>query len=472
MNGAAPELLDIAAMGERIAAGELSPVELVRAQLDRIEALDGGLRAYVSLYPEQAMDAASQAEREIAAGAYRGPLHGIPLAVKDLFQVAGMRRTCGSKILDEGVADSDATSVARLRRAGAIILGLLNLHEFAFGPTGINPHVGTARNPWSRDRVCGGSSSGSGCAVAASLAAGALGSDTGGSIRIPAALCGVVGLKQTYGLASRAGIYPLCASLDHGGPLTRTVRDAALLLGAIAGADDDDPTTTGAVARDYTAALAQPLDGLRIGVPRDFYFDRLHAEVAVAVQAAIGQLSDLGAAVEEVVLPFNREAIDAWNVMAQAEAYATHEGHLTRHGDELSPDVAERLLLGRDLTANQYLRARDSRMRINREMAAVLAETPVLALPTTALPAVPIETGALWVGDRKVEGWRALGQLTRLACFTGQPAISVPCGFTADGLPVGLQLLAGWFEEPTLLRVASAYEGATEWHRRRPPLAS
>jgi aspartyl-tRNA(Asn)/glutamyl-tRNA(Gln) amidotransferase subunit A len=282
----------------------------------------------------------------------------------------------------------------------------------------------------------------------------------------------VVGLKQTYGLASRAGIYPLCASLDHGGPLTRTVRDAALLLGAIAGADDDDPTTTGAVARDYTAALAQPLDGLRIGVPRDFYFDRLHAEVAVAVQAAIGQLSDLGAAVEEVVLPFNREAIDAWNVMAQAEAYATHEGHLTRHGDELSPDVAERLLLGRDLTANQYLRARDSRMRINREMAAVLAETPVLALPTTALPAVPIETGALWVGDRKVEGWRALGQLTRLACFTGQPAISVPCGFTADGLPVGLQLLAGWFEEPTLLRVASAYEGATEWHRRRPPLAS
>ncbi|MDP6345444.1 MAG: amidase, partial [Alphaproteobacteria bacterium] len=293
MNGAAPELLDIAAMGERIAAGELSPVELVRAQLDRIEALDGGLRAYVSLYPEQAMDAASQAEREIAAGAYRGPLHGIPLAVKDLFQVAGMRRTCGSKILDEGVADSDATSVARLRRAGAIILGLLNLHEFAFGPTGINPHVGTARNPWSRDRVCGGSSSGSGCAVAASLAAGALGSDTGGSIRIPAALCGVVGLKQSYGLASRQGIFPLVAAFDHGGPLGRTVSDVAIMLQAIAGPDPGDPTTAAAQITDYSAHLDDQVSGRRVGVLVEMFAD-LHPGVDAAVREALGVLAAAG----------------------------------------------------------------------------------------------------------------------------------------------------------------------------------
>jgi aspartyl-tRNA(Asn)/glutamyl-tRNA(Gln) amidotransferase subunit A len=464
-------LMDIAALAPMIAGREVSPIEVMQSQLRRIEALNPDLNAYVSLYPDAAMAAAKEAEAEIAAGNYRGPLHGIPMAVKDLFQVAGMERTCGSKILSEGVANSDATSVARLREAGAIMLGMLNLHEFAFGPTGINPIVGTARNPWNRDYISGGSSSGSGCATSAALAMATLGSDTGGSIRIPGAMCGVVGLKQTYGLASRAGIYPLCESLDHGGPLARTVRDAALVLGAIAGADPDDPSTAQARVGDYTALLGRPLDGLRIGVPRDFYFDRLHPEIEQAVAAALAVLEELGAVVEEVILPFNREAVQGWNAMAMAESLSVHEGHLRDNAEELSPDVNERLRLGQDLTAMDYIRSRQSQTKVRDEMAGVLAQTPVLAMPTTVIPPVPIETGTTMVGDKEVTGWRVLGQLTRLACFTGQPAITVPCGFTEDGLPIGLQLMGGWFEEPVLLQVADAFEQATEWHLRRPPLA-
>mgnify|MGYP003305586086 CR=1 FL=1 len=381
-----------------------------------------------------------------------------------------MERTCGSKILSAGPANIAATSVGRLRDAGAVILGMLNLHEFAFGPTGINPIVGTALNPWDMSKVSGGSSSGSGCATSAALAMATLGSDTGGSIRIPAALCGVVGLKQTYGLASRTGIYTLCESLDHGGPLARTVRDAALILQAIAGSDETDPSTINAKVRDYTSDFDKPLSGLRIGVPRNFYFDRLHPEIESAVNAAIKKLDDLGASIEEVVLSFNREAIQGWNTMAMAEALSVHEEHLRNQSDDLSPDVNDRLRLGEGLTATDFIRARQSQAMAQREMAGVLGQTPVLAMPTTAIPAVPIDTGTMMVNGKEVTGWRVLGQLTRLACFTGQPAISIPCGFTDDGLPIGLQLMAGWFEEPVLLQVAHAYEQATDWHLRRPPL--
>jgi len=462
--------MDIATLAPLLERRQVSPVELMESQLTRIEAVNPILNAYVSLYPDAALAAAKKAEEDITAGNYRGPLHGIPLAVKDLFQVAGMERTCGSKILSEGPANTDATSVGRLRDAGAVILGMLNLHEFAFGPTGINPIVGTALNPWDMSKVSGGSSSGSGCATSAALAMATLGSDTGGSIRIPAALCGVVGLKQTYGLASRTGIYTLCESLDHGGPLARTVRDAALILQAIAGSDETDPSTINAKIRDYTSDFDKPLAGLRIGVPRNFYFDRLHPEIESAVNAAIKKLNDLGASIEEVVLSFNREAIQGWNTMAMAEALSVHEGHLRDRSDDLSPDVNERLRLGEGLTATDFIRARQSQTMAQREMAGVLGQTPVLAMPTTAIPAVPIDTGTMMVNGKEVTGWRVLGQLTRLACFTGQPAISIPCGFTDDGLPIGLQLMAGWFEEPALLQVAHAYEQATEWHLRRPPL--
>jgi aspartyl-tRNA(Asn)/glutamyl-tRNA(Gln) amidotransferase subunit A len=468
MSGEDIVFLDIAALAGAIARKELSPVEVARAYLDRIERLDGTLHAYISVRPEAALKAARAAEAKVMAGEALGPLHGVPLAVKDLFDVGGWRRTCGSAFLDEEVA-ADATAVARLRSAGAVLLGLLNLHEFAFGPTGINPHHGTARNPWDTERVSGGSSSGSGCAVAAGLAAGALGTDTGGSIRIPAALCGVVGLKQSYGLASRSGIYPLSESFDHGGPLARTVADAALLLQAIAGEDPTDPSTRGAMVEDYTAGLGKSIAGLRVGVPEDFFFTNLDPEIDAAVRAAIAALAELGAHVEEVALPFAKEAVAAWVTIALVEAHAIHEAHLDERGDELSPDVRERLLLGRPIAATEYERARTRREALAGEMARVMERLDVLALPATPISAVPVDNPVAMLGGREVRAADVLGRFTRLAAFTGQPALSLPCGFTAGGLPIGLQLIGRRFEDAALLRAAHAYEQATPWHARRPP---
>lgn len=463
--------LDIAGLAGRIGRRDISPVEVTAACLDRIDRLDGVLNAYIAVHPEQALDAARAAETEIAAGNYRGPLHGVPLAIKDLYQVDGMARTCGSRI---AVADApgEATSVTRLRNAGAIVLGVLNLHEFAFGATGINPNFGSARNPWDTDRVCGGSSSGSACAVAAALAAGALGTDTGGSIRIPAALCGVVGLKQTYGLASRHGIFPLADSFDHGGPLARTVADAALLLQAIAGEDANDPTTRGARSADFTARLGEDVRGVRLGVPARFFFDDLHPGVESAVRAAIDLLAELGAEVREIDVPFAAEAVEAWDTIALAEAYTLHEDRLAQHGEIMSPDSRARMLRGKDIPTTRFVRARVTQERIKREMAALLEEVDVLVMPSTPIPAVPLDSGTIEVAGAPVEGARVLGRLTRLAAFTGQPAISVPCGFTGEGLPVGLQLLGRWFGEADLLRVAHAYESAAPWRERRPPVTA
>ncbi|MCH7477178.1 MAG: amidase [SAR324 cluster bacterium] len=455
-------------LAARIAAREISPVEATQAYLDRIERLDGRYRAFISVYPDQALAAARQAEQKQAKGHPPGPLHGVPLAVKDLFQAEGMKRTCGSKVFREAQPAPEATSVTRLKAAGGILLGLLNLHEFAFGPTGVNPHFGTALNPWAPERVCGGSSSGAGGAVAGSLIAGALGSDTGGSIRIPAALCGVVGLKQTFGLASRHGIYPLCGEFDHGGPLARTVRDAALLLQAIAGEDPEDPTTLGAQAQEYSRYLEGGLQGVRIGVPANYFFDDLHPEVDSGVRKAIAQLAELGAEVREVSLPFMEEVAWAWEAIALPEALVVHEEHLRTDGERLSPDVRARLERSRKFSAVELIKARHTHRRVRAEMEALLTQVDVLATPTVPIPAVPVESGRLEEGGRTWDGPQVLGRLTRLACFTGQPAISLPCGMTSGGLPVGLQLMGGWFSEALLLRVAHGYEQATEWHRARP----
>lgn len=471
MSDAGLALLDISALAPLIEQKQISPVDAVQAYLERIERLNGSLNAYISVYPELALEAARRAEAEIAAGNYHGPLHGVPLGIKDLFQVDGMDRTCGSRIAVDDEPE-EATSVARLKSAGAIVLGLLNLHEFAFGPTGINPNFGTARNPWNTDMVCGGSSSGAGCAVAASLAAGALGTDTGGSIRIPAALCGVVGLKQTHGLASRHGIYPLVGDFDHGGPITRSVADAALILRAIAGEDPRDPSTRLAVPDDYSATLGQDVRGVRVGVPMRFFFDDLHPDVDAAVRTAIAVLTDLGAEIVEIDLPFVDEATKVWNTIALPEVYTLHERHLREQGDVLSPDVRARAELGRDKTALELIKARWARDRIKREMAALLGEVDVLVTPSAPIPAVPVDTGTIRVGASDVDGATALGRFTRLAALTGQAAISVPCGLTSDRLPVGLQLIGGWFAEADLLRLAHAYEQAAPWREQRPPEAA
>jgi aspartyl-tRNA(Asn)/glutamyl-tRNA(Gln) amidotransferase subunit A len=461
--------LGIAELGDLIKSGKASPVEVTQATLDRIERLNSGLGAFVSVYPELALEAARKSEAELNAGKSRGPLHGIPIGIKDLFEVEGMTRTCGSTILQEPPAEKDATSVARLKDAGAIVVGLLNLNEFAYGATGINIHKGSARNPWDRNSSCGGSSSGAGCSVSAQLVPGAMGTDTGGSIRLPASVCGVVGLKQTFGLASRHGIYPLCNSFDHGGPLTRTVRDAALMLQAFAGEDPMDPTTRGAATHNYSRDLGMSIKGLRVGVPRQFFFDDLHPDTEKAVRLAIQVFTELGADVREVDLPFGQPDVDDWNTMAMAEAFSVHEEHMAQNREALAPDVSSRLELGRDIPARAYLAARTRQADLKQRIAESMQDFDVLATPTSPIPAISIETGSVEVNGRQVEGAPVMGRLTRMAVFTGQPAISLPCGFTESGLPIGLQLTGHWFEEAKLLGAAEAYEKATPWHTMQPP---
>ncbi len=461
--------MDIGALGGAMARGELSPVQVTQAYLDRIRRLNPRLKAYLSVYPEQALKAARRAGRELRAGNRRGPLHGVPVAVKDIFQAEGMETTCGSPAYRDELPAGDCTAVARLKEAGAILLGKLNLHEFAFGPSGINRHFGSARNPWNLERFAGGSSSGSGCATAAALAAGTLGSDTGGSIRIPAALCGIVGLKQTYGVVSRNGIYPVCAQFDHAGPMTRTVRDAALMLSVLGGEDPKDPSTRGMKRKDYTKGLRRGIEGLRIGVPKNAFFDGLLPDVERAVREAIRKLEELGATVRPVELPFMDEVRLAWNQITLPEAYAVHEAHLAAKRVRLGADVQERLTIAKRVSGTDYVKAQWTRDAVKAQMAEIMSGIDLIAAPTVPLTAGPIDGSPVRLGRRKIDPHTVLGLLSRLASFTGQPAISLPCGFSAEGLPIGLQLIGRWYEEGTVLRAAHAYEQAAEWVLRRPP---
>ena len=464
-----PADLDSVALGEAIRSRRLSPVEATDAFLERIAGSNEELRAYVSVYPERARAAAAGAASEIAAGEWRGPLHGVPVAVKDLFAVAGMTRTCGSGAYEAETCAAGATAVARLERAGAVVLGMANLHEFAFGATGINRTTGTARNPWDRGRSCGGSSSGSACAVAAGLAAAALGTDTGGSIRVPASVCGIVGFKQSYGLASRAGIFPLCRSLDHGGPFARSVRGAAIVLDAISGADPADPTTRNAPRIAAADGLEGGVAGLRVGVPDGYFFEDLHPEVGKAVDAALGALDDLGAVVSRTALPFDAQAAGrAWNVICMSEASVLHGARLRERGAAMGADLRDRLRAGARFTAGALVEAQWARDDAVAAMAGVMERFDILALPATPVPAVDAETGTVAHEGKSWDGVYALGRFTRLASLTGLPAVSLPCGFTSDGLPAGLQLIGDRFADAAVLRAAHAYEQATPWHTRRP----
>ena len=463
--------LSIAEAGDQLRCRALSPVELTRAYLERIQRQDGDLLAYITVLPAQAMATARAAEQEIAQGHYRGPLHGIPIALKDLVMTRGIRTTCGSRILGAWVPEADATVARRLSEAGAILLGKLNMHEFAYGPTGVNPHYGTPRNPWDRTRMPGGSSSGSGVAVAADLCAGALGTDTGGSVRIPAALCGIVGLKPTYGRVSRAGVIPLAWSLDHVGPMTRTVADAALLLQVLAGHDPADPSTAAVPVPEYRRALEGEIRGLRLGLPKDLFFERLDPEVRAAVLAAARSLEGLGASVEEVPLPRIAHAGPASFAIIAAEATAYHEPYLKIRAAEYGADVRARLTTGQFVLATQYLKAQRARQVIRAEVDATLRQVHALLFPTTPIPAPPLEARGVTVDGltEDVRGW--LIRCTRPINVTGHPALSVPCGFTSGGLPIGLQLVGRYFDEATLLRIGHAFEAVSPTRDRRPPLA-
>jgi aspartyl-tRNA(Asn)/glutamyl-tRNA(Gln) amidotransferase subunit A len=458
----------VVSLAEAIRARKLSPVEAVEGYLERIERLDPALRAFITVDAEGARARA----RALAQEPPRGPLHGVPLAYKDLCAVRGLGTSCGTRTPDYFISAHECTAVTRLARAGAVTLGKLNMSELAMGPFGDNAHHGDARNPWRSGHITGGSSSGSGGAVAARLCAGALGTDTGGSIRLPAAACGIVGLKPTYGRVSRAGAMPLSWSYDHVGPMTLTVRDCALLLGVIAGHDPADATSSRRGVPDYAAALDGPVRGLRVGVPENYYFDALDSEVDRAVRAAVVELGKLGAHVTTLRLPDPHAMVAACNnMMVSAEAAAVHARILKERPGELQPSVLARLAPGLRVSAHDYIQGSRLRARLTREfIAQVFTRVDVLVAPTLPEPAPALTDAKAGTTEDVVKRMGRFSRLTRPFNALGVPALSLPCGFSSRGLPIGMQLVGRPFQEATLFRLGQAYEQAAGWHVRRPEL--
>lgn len=458
--------LTIHEAGPLLKSRKLSPVELTRAFLDRIEQLDGTLHAYITLLRDRALAEARAAETEILRGDYKGPLHGIPIALKDLYDTQGIRTTASSRVMADRVPAEDATATACLASAGAVLLGKLAMHEFALG--GPDPSCGfpLARNPWNLDHIPGGSSSGSGTAVAAGLCMGSLGSCTGGSIRGPASYCSIVGLKATYGRVSRYGVVPLSWTLDHCGPMTWTVEDTALMLQAIAGYDPRDPTSSRAPVPDYAASLRDDIRGLTIGVPRHFFFSddpRINREILAVVETALKALEELGARVEEVTVPSLRYAGAAQPVIMLSEACAYHAQNLRSKPEEFGDMVRARFRTGGLFSSADYVQAQRVRNVVKRDFAQVLQRVDLIASPTMSNPAPAFEGIDAMTTSRNPS-------FTGPYNLTGMPAISVPCGFTANGLPVGLQLAGKPFDEPTVLRAAYTYQQHARLFERRPPI--
>lgn len=448
------------------AARTLSPVELLQALLARIERLDPVLNAFIRLDAEAALDAARVAEREIAAGHPRGPLHGVPVGIKDIIDVAGLPTTCHSKILLDNVKTADAVVVAKLRQAGAVILGKLSTHEFAIGGPSFDLPFPPARNPWNPEHHPGGSSSGSGSGVCAGLFPIALGSDTGGSVRNPASACGVVGLKPTYGLVSRRGVFPLSFTLDHVGPLTRTVADAALLLDAIAGHDPADPGSTPTTARHFGRDLTRGIRDLRVGFVRHFHEVDMPAnpEVTAALEDAARVLQAEGAEVRDVTLPSLNEFSAVNRVILGAEAFSIHAPWLrTRPGDygQLS---RRRLLAGAFFSAGDYVGAQRRRAQMITAVNEAFRDFDILVCASSLDPASRL--------DDPEETARTYPRQARTPFnVTGHPALAMMSGLSDLGLPLSVQFVGRYFEDATVLRVAAAYERGTEWHKRRPPIA-
>ncbi|MAG36645.1 MAG: Asp-tRNA(Asn)/Glu-tRNA(Gln) amidotransferase GatCAB subunit A [Dehalococcoidia bacterium] len=468
-----PDLLapSLAETAQLLARRQVSAVELVQAALDRSADVQPHLNCYLDVYADQALAEARVAEAAFAAGDVRSPLHGIPYAPKDIFTEPGVRCTAGSRILAAWIPKREATVLARLRAAGAIRIGRTNLHEFAYGITNVNPHYGSVHNPWQLGRVPGGSSGGSAAAVAAGAAGFSLGTDTGGSVRLPAALCGIVGLKPTYGLVSRAGLLPLAWSLDHIGPMTLTVADAALVLETIAGHDPSDPTSSQMPVPAYASSLDGNLDELRLGVPQEFGWDEVNPEIHGLAQAAISMLGSLGPSVEQVTVAMLGDAGPVFDPIIRSEATTAHLKWLRSSLDEYGEDVRERLELGLAIPATAYIAAQRARTVVGEQVDAVWGQVDLLALPTVPVPAPRIDEGTVSVlpGEPPTDVRRVLTRLTNPFNLLGLPAISVPCGFTSQGVPAGLQLVGPPFAEERLLQVAHAYEQAAGWHKTRPP---
>ena len=461
-----PYELTLAEAAEKIKAKELSPVELTESALARIESVEPKITAFATVTVDLARKAAAQAEQEITVGEYRGPLHGIPMGIKDLYETAGVATTSSSKVRSDYVPTHDSAVVEKLSAAGMVMVGKTHTHEFAFGA--VTP---TTRNPWDVEYVPGGSSGGSGAAVAAGECMVGMGSDTGGSIRIPASVCGTVGLKPTYGRVSRRGVASLSWALDHVGPLTRTVRDTALVMDAIAGYDRADPASVDLPVPDFTAELDAGVAGLRIGVPTNYFTDRVDPEVAQAVSSAIALLEEQGARLREVTIPLAEYiAPTEWAIMLP-EASAYHQGMLREKAALYGDDVRLFLETGELVLATDYIKALRARTLIQQAWRGMFESIDVLIAPTLATPAFRVDKPEItWPDGSKEAATDAYVRLSAPANVTGLPALSVPCGFTTGGLPIGMQILGRPFSEPTLLTVGEAYESATDWAKLAPAL--
>jgi aspartyl-tRNA(Asn)/glutamyl-tRNA(Gln) amidotransferase subunit A len=451
---------DVAALAGKLRAREISPVELTDAYIDRIERIDSRYRAYITVTAEVARKAARKAEAEIAAGKWRGPFHGVPIALKDLVYTKGILTTGGSKILADFKPKFDATVWTRLQRAGALLLGKLNLHEFAYGITSTNPHWGAVRNPYDLARIPGGSSGGSSAAIVARMATATIGTDTGGSIRIPAALCGCVGMKPTWSRVSRYGVIPLAYTLDHVGPITRTVRDAALMLNVIAGNDRNDSTSSRERIADYTGGLDTGITAMRIGVIRELT-DGLSDAARKSFEAAIVTLKSLGASVEEVSIPSLPLAGIANGIITFAEAFEYHEEWMRERPGDYGADVRRVLEYGMITNGASYVRAQRSRARTLAEATVALTAHDVLIAPGSAIVAPKIDEGSmLEASGETVDLVASILRFTQPFDATGQPALAIPTGISDSGLPLAMQIVGRLFDEAKVLQVGAAYERA------------
>jgi aspartyl-tRNA(Asn)/glutamyl-tRNA(Gln) amidotransferase subunit A len=453
----------ISELAPRLRQREVSPVEITRASLERIEKMNSALNAFITVTAESALAEARAAEAEILRGEWRGPLHGIPIALKDLIDTAGVRTTSASALHKDRVPARDAEVVRRLRNAGAVIVGKNNLHEFAYGGSSLISYYGDVHNPWNHAHISGGSSGGSAASITAGLAYAAIGTDTAGSIREPAALCGCVGIKPTYGRVPSRGVIPLSLSLDHVGPLASTVADVAIVLQATAGYDSSDLTTPNVSIADYVGALREDAKALRVGVLREYFFDDLDPEVAAAMEHALKGVETLVAEIKEVKLE-----VPADRTLQAAESYAYHAENVGKTPELYQPETLRRIRSGEAITAAQYIKSRRELDEARRSISHAFADVDVLVCPTMPMPAPAI--GDLRVNpDALRPAELKLLRNTRPFNVWGLPAISVPCGFAQSGLPIGLQIAGPHWREDLVLRVAHAYEQSTAWHKRKLP---
>jgi aspartyl-tRNA(Asn)/glutamyl-tRNA(Gln) amidotransferase subunit A len=465
-----PALMSLASVAQAIADKQVSSREVTQSCLDRIARWQPHLNAFMAIEAEDALKAADAADAALAKGTRRGALHGVPLAHKDMYYEAGKVATCGSRIRRDFVATTTSTAVQRLKDAGTIRLGSLQMAEFAYGPTGHNAHYGPVHNPFAPDRITGGSSSGSGAAVGARLTFAALGSDTGGSVRMPAHFCGVTGLKTTVGRISRAGAMPLSQSLDTVGPLARTAQDCAVLLALMAGADPADPTAIPGVVPDYVAATTQSITGLTIGVPTAFYVDDLDAEVAGILDATMAVFKREGANVVQVELPDQRQLSGASQLVLAVEAAAFHKRWMIERPQDYGPQVLMRLQNGLAIPGVSYLEALRWRGQALAAHLATVAGVDAVIAPVSPVPAPTIAESDVGNSPDAEAVIQRLTRFTRPINYLGLPALSIPCGFTRGGLPVGMQLIGRSFDEATLLRIGAAFQRATDFHERVPKL--